>query len=397
MEANFDAMKNYVKTIIQRLRIGPNSVRVSLVRFSQTATVAWGLTRYNSASELERAIDGVQIIRGRTNIAAGIKCAYREAFQQDKRANVPYLAMIITDGYANTDVEQIAYEASVARALGIHFVGVGIVDVNYVYRLTYDKVINVRHEMVTQLVSVASSERYVYMYGSYSELSLAVNVDSVVNALIKLCYREIWPPPQPRDFYCRDTCCHGLQCWCRQDKRPINGTRCTDVDECETRNGECSQQCTNTPGSFFCSCRNGYELGANGWACLDIDECRNSPGICGGGTCMNIIGGYKCIQPNDEVAGVAYGAMIGAAAAIAAPTTATVAVISVVSSVGSVILAFAVAFAVKTIVRRREAAKLTEDNKSEVTPPSPALPRNSYGSVTSKFAMARGNGVKATF
>lgn len=44
-------------------------------------------------------------------------------FRPEGRSNVPYLAVIVTDGYANVDVGSIVYEASVARALGIHFVG----------------------------------------------------------------------------------------------------------------------------------------------------------------------------------------------------------------------------------------------------------------------------------
>lgn len=39
-----------------------------------------------------------------------------------------------------------------------------------------------------------------------------------------------------------------------------NGTQyCTDYDECENGN-ECDHECTNTFGSFKCSCREGYEL-----------------------------------------------------------------------------------------------------------------------------------------
>ena len=44
-------------------------------------------------------------------------------FNLEGRPGVPYLAVLITDGYANVDVEDIVYKASVARALGIHFVG----------------------------------------------------------------------------------------------------------------------------------------------------------------------------------------------------------------------------------------------------------------------------------
>ena len=41
----------------------------------------------------------------------------------------------------------------------------------------------------------------------------------------------------------------------------------TDVDECQTNNGECNQTCTNTPGSFECSCGIGYNLAANNLDC----------------------------------------------------------------------------------------------------------------------------------
>ncbi|ELU09516.1 hypothetical protein CAPTEDRAFT_115684, partial [Capitella teleta] len=34
----------------------------------------------------------------------------------------------------------------------------------------------------------------------------------------------------------------------------------TDADECSSGNGGCSQNCTNTVGSYECSCGDGYEL-----------------------------------------------------------------------------------------------------------------------------------------
>ena len=35
---------------------------------------------------------------------------------------------------------------------------------------------------------------------------------------------------------------------------------CSDIDECATDNGGCGHYCTNTPGSYQCSCRDGYTL-----------------------------------------------------------------------------------------------------------------------------------------
>ena len=44
----------------------------------------------------------------------------------------------------------------------------------------------------------------------------------------------------------------------------------TDVDECALNNGGCSQSCTNTPGSFRCSCKPGYYLTVDGRTCQGI-------------------------------------------------------------------------------------------------------------------------------
>ena len=41
----------------------------------------------------------------------------------------------------------------------------------------------------------------------------------------------------------------------------------TDVNECLFGNGGCEQLCTNTIGSFFCTCQSGYSLQPNGVNC----------------------------------------------------------------------------------------------------------------------------------
>ena len=41
----------------------------------------------------------------------------------------------------------------------------------------------------------------------------------------------------------------------------------TDVDECSEGTSGCSQDCTNTVGSFTCSCFDGYLLDEDGKAC----------------------------------------------------------------------------------------------------------------------------------
>ena len=45
-----------------------------------------------------------------------------------------------------------------------------------------------------------------------------------------------------------------------------------DIDECAEIDA-CDQDCTNTVGSFMCSCYNGYELDDNGRNCSGMYIC----------------------------------------------------------------------------------------------------------------------------
>ena len=40
-----------------------------------------------------------------------------------------------------------------------------------------------------------------------------------------------------------------------------------DINECNTNNGGCSQNCTNTQGSRVCSCRTGFRPAGDGTSC----------------------------------------------------------------------------------------------------------------------------------
>ena len=48
-----------------------------------------------------------------------------------------------------------------------------------------------------------------------------------------------------------------------------------DINECETANGGCEQICSNTIGSFACSCAVGYRLGRNGLNCNGKHKLRS--------------------------------------------------------------------------------------------------------------------------
>merc|ERR1712072_135409 len=76
-----------------------------------------------------------------------------------------------------------------------------------------------------------------------------------------------------------------------------NGLSCTDVNECSKGRGGCSHTCVNTIGGFRCTCPSGYTLSGNKRTCSDINECNRGRGGCSH-TCVNTNGGFHCRCPN---------------------------------------------------------------------------------------------------
>ncbi|CAL1542073.1 unnamed protein product [Lymnaea stagnalis] len=67
---------------------------------------------------------------------------------------------------------------------------------------------------------------------------------------------------------------------------------CVDINEC-TGNHNCTQMCTNSEGSYSCSCYAGYTYNSTSNTCLDIDECKLGNHQCDK-ICTNTEGSYRC-------------------------------------------------------------------------------------------------------
>lgn len=82
-----------------------------------------------------------------------------------------------------------------------------------------------------------------------------------------------------------------------------NSDNCVDIDECAEGTSGC-EHCTNTEGSYECTCPGGYDLAEDEHTCVDINECdiiveneddaESAPTkLCTGG-CENTIGSFIC-------------------------------------------------------------------------------------------------------
>ncbi|XP_046716098.1 fibulin-1 isoform X2 [Silurus meridionalis] len=73
------------------------------------------------------------------------------------------------------------------------------------------------------------------------------------------------------------------------------GTRCVDIDECNSLDDVCGgHSCVNVVGSYRCECKSGYNFNSVSKSCEDVNECRHYPGRLCAHKCDNILGSYKC-------------------------------------------------------------------------------------------------------
>ncbi|XP_041472705.1 serine-rich adhesin for platelets-like [Lytechinus variegatus] len=82
-------------------------------------------------------------------------------------------------------------------------------------------------------------------------------------------------------------------CTCSVGFQLGNGdASCIDINEC-LGNHTCNQTCINSPGNYSCSCNPGFELDDDGFTCSDTNEC-NATDVCSNGNCTNTYGSYYC-------------------------------------------------------------------------------------------------------
>ncbi|XP_071787753.1 sushi, von Willebrand factor type A, EGF and pentraxin domain-containing protein 1-like [Asterias amurensis] len=56
----------------------------------------------------------------------------------------------------------------------------------------------------------------------------------------------------------------------------LKGRSCEyDIDECDGNNGGCAHECTNTVGSYYCQCSDGYALQSDSHSCNDVSYCTH--------------------------------------------------------------------------------------------------------------------------
>ncbi|XP_058970157.2 uncharacterized protein [Pocillopora verrucosa] len=134
----------------------------------------------------------------------------------------------------------------------------------------------------------------VQMFGE-GELSMCeVTVYSRVGVMADLCQLDNGGCSQ----VCYNLCNLKVQCGCWPGYTlAYDSKTCIDKDECQTNNGGCdiaNGLCVNTPGSYHCRCKLGYQLQENSEVtCEDFNECQLNNAGCEH-ICANSEGSYNC-------------------------------------------------------------------------------------------------------
>ncbi|KAG8510408.1 Low-density lipoprotein receptor-related protein 2 [Galemys pyrenaicus] len=100
----------------------------------------------------------------------------------------------------------------------------------------------------------------------------------------------------PHQFKCNNGNCIEMVkvCNLQDDCLDNSDEKGCGINECDDLSlSGCDHNCTDTPTSFYCSCRPGYKLLSDQRSCDDIDECKETPFVCSQ-KCENVVGSYIC-------------------------------------------------------------------------------------------------------
>ena len=128
---DFGRMRSFVRDLVEFWDIGPNFVRVGIVRFGRRADNLFYLDTFDDADDLDDAIKDIDHLEeSQRNISGAIRATHYEQFLFDNgdRFGVEDVFIIITDGEATLDAGRTESDAINAREDGIRIYAIGVTD-----------------------------------------------------------------------------------------------------------------------------------------------------------------------------------------------------------------------------------------------------------------------------
>ncbi|XP_054618554.1 matrilin-3-like [Dunckerocampus dactyliophorus] len=205
---DFEKVKIFLADMVDTLVVGSDATRVAVVNYASTVKIEFLLKDHFSKADMKKAISRIEPLASGTMTGLAIRTALNEAFTEQSGArprsrNISKVAIIVTDGRPQDQVEEVSATARAAR-IQIYAVGVDRADM----------------ASLRQMASLPLDDHvfYVETYGVIEKLTSKF----------------------------RETLC--------------------GLDPCAVGN-DCEHTCINSNASFYCKCRNGYILNADQKTC----------------------------------------------------------------------------------------------------------------------------------
>lgn len=121
-------MKTFVSRVIDNLDIGAAATRVAVVNYASTVSIEFHLQTHLDKKSLKQAVGRIAPLSTGTMSGLAIQTAMEKAFTVEAgarrpSANIPKVAIIVTDGRPQDQVNEVAARA---RASGIELYAVGV-------------------------------------------------------------------------------------------------------------------------------------------------------------------------------------------------------------------------------------------------------------------------------
>uniref|UniRef100_A0A8C1ILU5 Si:ch211-62a1.3 n=1 Tax=Cyprinus carpio TaxID=7962 RepID=A0A8C1ILU5_CYPCA len=129
--ANFQQIREFLSLLIENFEVAPDRIRIGLVQYTDTPYTEFLLSTYQNKEEILSYIENLSQKNGGTLTGKGLEFMLKQHFVEKAgsraQQNVPQIAIVITDGDSQDEVDSQAQEL---RQRGIKIFAIGIKDAN---------------------------------------------------------------------------------------------------------------------------------------------------------------------------------------------------------------------------------------------------------------------------
>ncbi|XP_016101722.1 collagen alpha-4(VI) chain-like, partial [Sinocyclocheilus grahami] len=132
-ETNFQQIREFISSLVEKFEVAPDRIRIGLVQYSDTPYTEFSLSTYQNKEEILSYIQNLHYKTGGTHTGKGLEFMLKQHFVEKAgsraQQNVPQIAIVITDGDSQDEVES---QAQDLRQRGIKIFVIEIKDANKV-------------------------------------------------------------------------------------------------------------------------------------------------------------------------------------------------------------------------------------------------------------------------